>query len=291
MQKTFLSESMENCKKLIFEGFHLYYTSEISEEEVRFYCWNHYIEAYILSNLRLSYVIIPNFSMDDFDLKNKKIKMFLTSDRKLYGKILKENGMDKYAKLEQGFGFVPYDVYAEFIDEDIIKNFLPINSRTLDEHSHEFTHLLIHYYFNIERKTFVEYCGYLIDEAIATLINNQFKYWYCMKMDLKNNKKIDLNKINVKNIRDDGILSVDNRYVEENFAYQYASLFVKTIDEKIRKTEKYKSDIPLSGLLSFIKDGILNKRKNLYVDLKEEMDLDLLDIEKRMRKGLEMKDL
>lgn len=293
MKETYLLKLIKNCQELVFENLHLYYTSEISEEKIRFRCWNHYIEAYILSNLRLSYTLVPNFSMKDFDLKNKKAEMFLTSNAEEFKKILKECGM-KWAlgeRLGESFGFVTGGIYTNYVSNEVINTYLPVGSYALDGDSHEFTHILIHYYLNTERNVFRKYCGSLIDEGIATLLNNQFRYLMKMRENLKKNKELDLNKISIENIREDGIMSIDHGYVEENFAYQYAALFTKIIDEKIRDTEKYKSNIPLSGLLSFIKEGIHKEKRDLYLDLKEEMDLDLLDIEKGMRKGLEMKDL
>ena len=265
---------LENSKCLTWGNLEVYFTSEISEKDLKPYQFNHYKEAYILANFRLS-------SLDGIkDIGSKKVKIFLTTDNGLYKDILKDSGMNWVTDkdLVQRFGFVSEGMYIGYIDSKVLLRYLPPRSSQLDSLCHEFTHILLPQYLGLDRDVYNGYWNREFDEGFAVLLNSQFGYLYNLKKDYI--PKFDI--ISIKYLKENGFFTVDGRFVDKNFEYQYCALVVSRIDEVVREHEGYMSEIPLSGIYGFMKENGSSGR-DIETDLKDLLGIDVLDIERGVR--------
>lgn len=276
---------LKDCNYLTFSNLKLYFTSEISEKDLKPYYFNHYIEAYILSNFRLSTL---SGSLDGInDIKEKKVEVFLTSNKVLYQDILKQEGM-LWVKLKQKFGFVLYSINICYIDHEVLTRYLPPRSFELDSMCHEFTHILLPQYLNMNREEFSKYWNRLFDEGFAVLLNKQYRYTFNMQKDLESNAKYNLQKISLEYLRKNGLFKLDDRFVDENFGYQYCASIVKSIDDRIREEEGYISKIPLSGIFTYLSRQE-RKGESVEEDLRKDFNIIIKDIERNLRAELSMK--
>lgn len=261
MKKPKILEIISECEKLSFDSFGLFYTSEIKETDIKPYYWNHYIESYLLCNYRFSSIIRDINTFSQLDFTNKACKVFLTTNRDLYKEILKDSGMNwvNDDRLKQKFGFVSNGINVSFIDYDVLTKYLPPRSYELDSISHEFTHILLPAYINHSKSDLNHYWSNVIEEGFAVLLNKQYEEMYQMKKDLLSNQTYDLKSICYKQIKENGFFAIDQRYVTENYEYQYSATVVKFIDKYIRKDTQYKSSMPLSGIYAFTQKKLQSK--------------------------------
>lgn len=282
---------LENNRHLDFGDLHIYFTDEVSEERMSEVYLPHYVEAYILSNYRLSLLGKEIFSFEDLDTKNKKVEVFITTEKQLYRSILYECGMKFVTEenLRNHFGFISGGVNIVYMDREGFDRWLPPKSSQLDSLAHEFTHILFHQYLNIKPRVLNKYWNNVLDEGFPVILNNQYGYIYNLKKNLASNTELDLKKISYRYLKKNGYFTIDNRGVLENYEYQYSAALVERIDGEIRKIEEYKSSKPLSGLFKFIRD---NSNKEIFVeeDLMNKLGIDIKKIEKDLRKEIGIKD-
>ncbi len=283
-----LENALKGCSVYTFSNLKIYYTSEIKESDLIPYYFSHYIEAYLLSNYRLSYLKGEIDKISNID--SKEVKIFLTTDKGLYKEILQDEEMFwvQDRNLEQKFGFVSRDINIIYIDYEILTKYLPPRSYELDSLCHEFTHILLPQFLNMDWEEYNGYWNNIFDEGFAVLLNKQYKYIFNMKKDIQNIKEIDFSKISIKYLREKGFFTIDDRFVTENFEYQYCATVVKRVDEIIRKDERYGSETTLRGIFSYIlnKEG---KGECLEIDLKKDFDIDINNIEQKLRRDLGIK--
>ncbi len=278
-------EVLRECNTYTFSNLKIYYTSEIEEKDLTPYYFPHYIEAYLLSNYRLSSLKEDLNIL--FDIDSKFVKIFLTTDKELYKGILKEEGMLWVKELKQKFGFVSRDINIIYIDYEILTRYLPPRSFELDSLCHEFTHILLSQYLNMEWDEFKRYWNNIFDEGFAVLLNKQYKYIYNIRKDIQNKENIKFNKVDIKYLSEKGFFTVDGRFVTENFEYQYCASIVKKIDELIIREQGDKNIKPLRGLFSYI----LNKEYKgecIEDDLLKDFEIDIKLIEEELRRDLDM---
>lgn len=141
---------LKSCNLFTFSNLKIYFSSEISEKDLKPYYLNHYIEAYLLSNFRLSSLKSDLNGPSYIDTKN--VDVFITTDKDLYKKILREQGMHwvKEINLNYKFGFVSNGINLCYIDNEVLIKYLPPRSFELDSLSHEFTHILLPQYLNMK---------------------------------------------------------------------------------------------------------------------------------------------
>jgi hypothetical protein len=286
-KRKILENALEGCSVFTFSNLGIYYTSEIKVSDLKPYYFSHYIEAYLLSNYRLSNLKkeIENIS----DIDSKEVKIFLTTDKGLYKEILQDEGMlwVQDSDLEQKFGFVSRDIYINYIDYEILIKFLPPRSCELDSLCHEFTHILLSQYLDMDWEKYNRYWNNIFEEGFAVLLNKQYKYIFNMRKDIKDIKDIDFSKISIKHLRKKGFFTIDDRFITENFEYQYCASIVKKIDELITRKIGEGNDKPLRGLFCYI----LNKQdkgESIEEDLLKDFGIDIKDVEKEIRQDLYM---
>ena len=282
-----LENALKKCTVYTFSNLEIYYTPEIKESDLKPYYFPHYIEAYLLSNYRLSNLKKEIESISNID--SKKVKIFLTTDKVLYKKILRDEGMlwVQDSNLKQKFGFVSRDINVIYIDYEILTKYLPPRSYELDSLCHEFTHILLSQYLDMDWEEYNGYWNNIFDEGFAVLLNNQYKYIFNMKKDIQDIKDLDFKKISIKYLRENGFFTIDDRFVTENFEYQYCASIVKKIDKLITRKKGEENDKPLKGLFSYI----LNKQdrgESIEEDLLKDFGIDIKDIEDEVRRDLDM---
>lgn len=283
-----LEKSLKEANIYTFSSLEIYYTSEIKESDLEPYYFSHYIEAYLLSNYRLSNL---KYSIDKIsDIDTKEVRVFITTNKELYKEILEDEGMFwvKDRNLKQKFGFVSGDINVTYIDYEVLTKYLPPRSFELDSLCHEFTHILLPRYLDMEWEEYNRYWNNIFDEGFAVLLNNQYKDIFNMKKDIQNIKDIDFSKIDIKYLRENGFFTIDDRFVTENFEYQYCASIVKRIDSIIRKDEEYSSEISLKGIFSYI----LNKKykgESIEQDLREDFGISITSLEEELRVELNIK--
>ncbi|KUK76985.1 MAG: hypothetical protein XD93_0606 [candidate division WS6 bacterium 34_10] len=282
-----LENALKECTVYTFSNLEIYFTSEIKESDLKPYYFSHYIEAYLLSNYRLSNLKreIDNIS----NIDSKEIKIFLTTDKGVYQEILQDEGMMwvEDSNLKQKFGFVSRDINVIYIDYKVLTKYLPPQSYELDSLCHEFTHILLPQYLDMDWEKYNRYWNNIFDEGFAVLLNKQYKYIFNMRKDIQNIKDIDFREISIKYLKENGFFTIDNRFVTENFEYQYCASIVKRIDELIIREQGEKNTKPLKGLFSYI----LNKEdkgKSVEEDLLKDFGIDIKDIEEELRRDLDM---
>jgi len=274
---------LKECNTYTFSNLKIYYTSEIKESDLKPYYFSHYIEAYLLSNFRLS---ILKQDLDRIsDINEKRVKVFLTTDKELYRNVLKEEGMFWVKELKQKFGFVSKDINIIHIDYEVLTKYLPPRSSELDSLCHEFTHILLPQYLDMKWEEFNRYWNNIFHEGFAVLLNKQYKYIYNIKKDIDNNENIEFGKINMEYLSKKGFFTVDNRFITQNFEYQYCASIVKKIDDLIRKEKEYKNKRPLGGLFFYI---LSKKDKGICIedDLLGDFGIDIKVIEEELRRDL-----
>ena len=282
-----LENTLKECTVYTFSNLEIYYTSEIKESDLKPYYFPHYIEAYLLSNYRLSNLKkeIDNIS----NIDSKEVKIFLTTNKSLYQEILQDEGMlwVQDSDLKQKFGFVSRDINIIYIDYKVLTKYLPPRSYELDSLCHEFTHILLPQYLDMDREEYNRYWNNIFDEGFAVLLNKQYKYIFNMRKDILNIKDIDFRKISIKYLEENGFFTIDDRFVTENYEYQYCASIVKRIDELIAREQEEKNLKPLKGIFSYI----LNKEdkgKSIEDDLLKDFGIDIKNIEVEVRRDLDM---
>ena|GEM_PF-2922469 len=282
-----LENTLKECTVYTFSNLKIYYTSEIKESDLKPYYFPHYIEAYLLSNYRLSNLKkeIDNIS----NIDSKEVKIFLTTNKGLYKEILQDEGMlwVQDSDLKQKFGFVSRDINIIYIDYKVLTKYLPPRSFELDSLCHEFTHILLPQYLNMAWEEYNRYWNNIFDEGFAVLLNKQYKYIFNMRKDIQNIKDIDFRKISIKYLKENGFFTIDDRFVTENFEYQYCASIVKRMDELIAREQEEKNLKPLKGLFSYI----LNKEdrgKSIEEDLLKDFGIDIKNVEEEVRLDLDI---
>ena len=276
---------LKECNTYTFSNLKINYTPEIKESDLKPYYFLHYIEAYLLSNFRLS--ILKRDLNRISDINEKRVKVFLTADKEFYRDILKEEGMFWVKELKQKFGFVSKDINIIHIDYEVLTKYLPPRSSELDSLCHEFTHILVPQYLDMKWEEFNRYWNNIYDEGFAVLLNKQYKYICNIRKDIKNKENMEFSKINIEYLSKNGFFTVDDRFVTENFEYQYCASIVKKTDDLIRKEKEYKNKRPLGGLFSYI----LNKEDKgecIEDDLLEDFGIDIKVVEEGLRKDLNL---
>lgn len=282
-----IKKMLKDCNLFEFSNLKIYSSSEISEIDLKPYYLNHYIEAYLLSNFRLSSLKHGLNKVSDIEAKN--VEVFITTNEGLYKKILDEQGMhwvtDK--DLEQKFGFVSGGLNICYINKEVLTKYLPPKSSELDSLSHEFTHILLPQYLNIEWEEYNRYWNNIFDEGFAVLLNKQYKYIFNIRKDFVSNIEKGLNSISIEYLKENGFLKIDKRFVTESFEYQYCASIVKKIDDIIRKEDEYISEIPLRGIFLYLMRKE-EKGKCIEDDLLKDFNIDIPNIEKELREELGM---
>ena len=288
MDAQLLSSLIENCAFLKYGNLTLFYTDEVSLEDLRFNLWRNYVESYIIANNRLLMILSDSTSTIEDIAEAKFANVLVTTDKEVFKKLLEESEMNWVSddELKNQFGYVYNDIYVYFINPEILKNSLPRSSGYIDGSAHEFTHGLLYQYLEVSKDSLQNYYDSVFEEGIAVLLNNQYRYPYNMKRELKLNKELNFNEICIKNITEKGIMFMDTRFPAENFTYQYAAGIVKRVDDCIRDLEGYKSNTSLFGILKFIQKMIKGGRKDIYSDAKSELNIDILEIERLFREDL-----
>ena len=282
-----LENALKECTVYTFSNLRIYYTSEIKESDLKPYYFPYYIEAYLLSNYRLSNLKIKIDNISNID--SKEVKIFLTTNKDLYKEILQDEGMlwVQDSDLKQKFGFVSRDINVIYIDYKVLTKYLPPRSYELDSLCHEFTHILLPQYLDMVWEEYNRYWNNIFDEGFAVLLNKQYKYIFNMRKDIQNIKDIDFRKISIKYLKENGFFTIDDRFVTENFEYQYCASIVKRIDELIAREQVKKNLEPLKGLFSYILNKE-NKGKSIEEDLLKDFGIDIKDIEEEVRRDLDM---
>jgi len=282
-----LENALKKCTVYTFSNLEIYYTPEIKESDLKPYYFPHYIGVYLMSNYRLSNLKKEIESISDID--SKEVKMFLTTDKVLYKKILHDKEMFwvQDSNLKQKFGFVSRGINILYIDYEVLTKYLPPRSNELDSLCHEFTHILLPQYLGMDREEYNRYWNNIFKEGFAVLLNNQYKYIFNMRKDIQDIKDIDFKKVSVKYLKEKGFFTIDNRFVTENFEYQYCATIVKKTDELISRKKGEESGRPLKGLFSYI----LNKQdrgERMEEDLFKDFGIDIKDVEEDVRRDLDI---
>jgi hypothetical protein len=281
---------LKDCKLFQLSNLKIYFSAEINEKNLEPYYFSHYTEAYLLSNFRFFRL---KYELDRItNMEPKNVEVFITTNKDLYKKILKDEGMSWVTEkdLEKGFGFVSGSINICYIDKDVLTKYLPPRSSELDSLCHEFTHLLLTQYLSMKWEEYDRYWNNIFEEGFAVLLNNQYKEIFNMKKDLEKNKKYNYNEISIRYLKENGFFKIDDRSITENFEYQYSASIVKKIDDSIRGNVEYSSEIPLRGIFSYL----INKKDKgecIEDDLKKDFEIDIDEVERELRKELKMKEI
>lgn len=280
-------ELFDRCNLLKFSNLNVYYTLEIKEDDLIPYYLNHCIEGYLLSNFRLSSLKsdLNNIS----DIETKQVDVFITTNKELFKEVMEKQrmvGVDD-RRLEQKFGFVANGVAFFYMDYEILTKYLPPRSGELDSLSHEFTHILLPQYLNIEWEEYKRYWNNVFDEGFAVLLNKQYMAIFNMKKDFNDNRELNLSDVSIDYLKRNGFFKIDNRGVIKNFEYQYAAAVVERIDNVIRRDNEYTSNIPLRGFFKYLtRSG--KKERDIESDLKKDFNIEISTLEKEIREEIGM---
>lgn len=278
-KQSLLQKEVAKCSSIKFEGLEIYYTKDIELRDLLPYHYNHFLESYIVANMRII-SLLENFSeLSQLKLSDKICKVFITTNPDLFMRIGHSCFMDRVIgkDLPRRFGYVSQGINVNYMDSYAFKNFLPPRSTEIDGQSHEFTHILLSSYLETQcdRK---KYWGSVFEEGFVTLLNNQFIDLYLMKKDLISNTVKGIEKINHTLLTKKGFFTIDNRSISVNYEYQYSAAVVAFVDKILRRTEEYKSTVPLSGILRFVNDH-MNSKTSILDDLKSLYDITISKIE------------